>query len=79
MVEGTLQIEGEVIHVVATKCFNLSVLLRELGTPAGEEPPLMTTSRADEKEADDQSYKTRDKRVQQAAQGELFFGGRNFR
>lgn len=30
MVEGKLQIEGEVIHVIADKCFNLSPLLRKM-------------------------------------------------
>ena len=30
MVEGKLQVEGEVIHVVVEKCFDLSVMLRKL-------------------------------------------------
>ncbi|HVY73803.1 MAG TPA: error-prone DNA polymerase [Puia sp.] len=39
MVSGKLQREGEVIHVVAQRCFNLSGLLRKL-IPSGEEPEL---------------------------------------
>jgi error-prone DNA polymerase len=30
MVEGKLQVEGEVIHVVVEKCFDLSIMLRKL-------------------------------------------------
>ena len=32
MVEGKLQVEGEVIHVIVEKCFDLSKMLRKLGT-----------------------------------------------
>ena len=32
MVEGKLQVEGEVIHVIAEKCYDLSKMLRRLGT-----------------------------------------------
>ena len=34
MVEGKLQIEGEVVHVIVKHCHNLSPLLRDLVTPA---------------------------------------------
>lgn len=34
MVEGKLQIEGEVVHVIVRHCHNLSPLLRDLVTPA---------------------------------------------
>jgi error-prone DNA polymerase len=30
MVEGKLQVEGEVIHVIVEKCFDLSSMLRKL-------------------------------------------------
>jgi error-prone DNA polymerase len=33
MVEGKLQIEGEVVHVIVKHCHNLSPLLRDLVTP----------------------------------------------
>ena len=32
MVEGKLQVEGEVIHVIVEKCFDLSRMLRKLST-----------------------------------------------
>ena len=32
MVEGKLQVEGEVIHVIVEKCFDLSKMLRKLST-----------------------------------------------
>lgn len=37
MVEGKLQIEGEVIHVIVKHCHNLSPLLRDLVTPAARD------------------------------------------
>jgi error-prone DNA polymerase len=37
MVEGKLQIEGEVIHVIVKHCHNLSPLLRDLVTPASRD------------------------------------------
>jgi error-prone DNA polymerase len=79
MVEGRLQREGEVTHVVVKRCYNVSGLLQSL-TKSGEENPAITTlSRADEK--DDENYATKDKRVQAslAVQAEIFHGGRNFR
>jgi len=77
MVEGTVQREGEVIHVVAKRCNNMSKLLHGL-TQTEEHPSLSTTSRADEKELD--NYTTQDARVRKhAIQPEIFHGGRNFR
>ncbi|MGZ3811569.1 MAG: error-prone DNA polymerase [Mucilaginibacter sp.] len=66
MVEGKLQIAGEVIHVVASRCFNLSNFLRGLTATQNEDLPVLTLSRADEKSA------TPDPR-------EAFHKGRNFR
>ena len=79
MVEGKLQIEGEVIHVVAKRCSNISGLLHKLTRSENEAPPILTLSRADEK--DDENYATKDKRVQHnlSVQTEIFHGGRNFR
>lgn len=48
MVEGKLQIEGEVIHVVVKRCFNLTGLLSKLTTKGNEDIPVMTLARADE-------------------------------
>ena len=49
MVEGKLQVEGEVIHVIVQRCFNFSKLLRHLTSTHDDELPLLTLSRADEK------------------------------
>jgi len=77
MVEGKLQIEGEVIHVIVNRCFNLTRLLRGL-TPADDENlPVLTLSRADEKTS---TPDERDKipiRTKPAA--EVFHKGRNFK
>jgi error-prone DNA polymerase len=48
MVEGKLQIEGEVIHVVVKRCFNLTGLLSKLTTKGNDDIPVMTLARADE-------------------------------
>lgn len=49
MVEGKLQIEGEVIHVVVSACYNFSKLLKHLTASQKEEATLLTLSRGDEK------------------------------
>ncbi|MCW3119684.1 MAG: error-prone polymerase [Chitinophagaceae bacterium] len=52
MVEGHLQVEGEVIHVIVNGCYNFSKLLRHLA-PANEvDPPLLTLSRSDQQPAE---------------------------
>ncbi|HOA37021.1 MAG TPA: hypothetical protein PKJ36_01410 [Flavihumibacter sp.] len=51
MVEGKLQIEGAVIHVVMQKCYNLNQLLNRLVLPNREEMPLLTLSKKDERTA----------------------------
>jgi error-prone DNA polymerase len=71
MVEGKLQIEGEVIHVIVRRCFNLNRLLQKSISNKGE-PIQVTPSRADEKSA------ANDTRVENV-QGKIFPGGRNFR
>jgi error-prone DNA polymerase len=48
MVEGKLQIEGEVIHVIVRRCFNLTKLLNGLTTAENEDMPVLTLSRTDE-------------------------------
>ena len=79
MVEGKVQIEGEVIHVIAKRCHNVSALLQKLTETEKASSSLLTLSRGDEK--DGENYATKDKRVQRtmAIQGEIFHGGRNFR
>ena len=76
MVEGKLQIEGEVIHVVVQRCHNFSKLLRHL-TPSDEENlPVLTLARPDEK-----SEPVPDKRMEgnNTLPGKIFYGGRNFK
>ncbi len=71
MVEGKLQIEGEVIHVIVRRCFNLNRLLQKSISYKGETISV-ATSRADETSG------TNDTRVE-SVQGKIFPGGRNFR
>jgi error-prone DNA polymerase len=49
MVEGKLQIEGEVIHVVVSACYNFSKLLKHLTASQKEQAALPASSRGDEK------------------------------
>jgi error-prone DNA polymerase len=65
MVEGKLQIEGEVIHVIVKRCYNLSALLRSLTPANNEDVPVLTLSRSDET-------------VSPAPIKEVFHKGRNF-
>lgn len=64
LVEGKLQREGEVIHVIAATCVNASKLLRGLKGAGHPRASLLTLSRADE---------------DTGAQLRLFGEGRNFR
>jgi error-prone DNA polymerase len=75
MVEGKLQIEGEVIHVIVQRCFNFSKLLRNMVTV--KDAPLAAMSRADEKSA---PIPVRPKgQERDLPQKKIFPGGRNFR
>jgi len=58
MVQGKVQIEGEVIHVVAHACYNLSYLLQNM-TVNHKEEALSTLSRSDEKNPEDAFHKGR--------------------
>jgi error-prone DNA polymerase len=49
MVEGKLQIEGDVIHVIVHGCYNFSTLLKKLIPTSKKEVSVLTLSRADEK------------------------------
>lgn len=71
MVEGTLQIEGEVIHVVVKRCFNMNGLLRKL-TANQDDLPALTLSRGDETSAPPAEQK------RGSARREVFYKGRNF-
>lgn len=79
MIEGKLQREGEVIHVVARRCVNLTHLLSQMTLSDEQHGSLTTLSRADENV--DENYATKDKRTQtgKVIQTEMFPSGRNFR
>lgn len=78
MVEGKLQREGLVVHVIVTKCFNLTKLLGKLVQREDDDLPLLTLARADEKSA---PYPAQNKKTQIREDGskEMFYGGRNFK
>ncbi|GAC1585832.1 MAG: hypothetical protein NVS3B19_03810 [Ginsengibacter sp.] len=48
MVEGKLQIEGEVIHVIVQQCYNFSKLLQHLTVSRETNPPVLTLAYPDE-------------------------------
>ncbi len=67
MVEGQLQVEGEVIHVIVKRCYNLTKLLHKLTEVMEEDLPLLTLARGDETS------------IPAHAQTDIFHKGRNFR
>lgn len=70
MVEGKVQKEGEVIHVVVKKCYDLSGLLLPLD---------QTEARASEDQSiDHQSSAPGVAKTQKVTQTDIFHGGRNF-
>jgi len=75
MVEGNLQREGEVIHVIVKRCFDLTTLLKQLN-PADELAPI-TTLRPDEKEARADPRTKKDPGT--STQQKIWSEGRNFR
>lgn len=76
MVEGKLQKEGEVIHVIVRRCYNFSRLLGKL-TTTNKEDLTFTTSRADETTSPFLAEKKA--KAQEVVQGKIFPDGRNFR
>ncbi|MCR8556578.1 error-prone DNA polymerase [Mucilaginibacter sp. BJC16-A38] len=78
MVAGKLQIEGEVIHVVVNKCFNLSGLLRQLTPANNEDLPVLTLARADETTSPAHGGSNKGEQ-QLTRQKEIFHKGRNFK
>jgi error-prone DNA polymerase len=78
MVEGKLQIEGEVIHVLVQRCYNLSKLLRRLIAFQEDDLALAPLSRADERTAPVTPTKEK-KQEHEIFQAKIFPEGRNFR
>jgi len=77
MVEGKLQIEGEVIHVIVNSCYDLSKLLQQLTSSKDEDLPLLTLSRADQTPS--AVYPIQKTQGQKMIQAEIFPKSRNFR
>lgn len=78
MVEGKVQIEGEVIHVIVKKCHDLSPLLKGMLSNALE-PNVTTLSRADENDGYLPTRQNKRAQIRQAVQPEIFPAGRNFK
>lgn len=78
MVEGKLQIEGEVIHVIVQRCFNFTRLLRQSISFREADVALGPLSRADERSAPVVPDRAKP-RKSEVIQGKIFPGGRNFR
>ncbi|MFD2584447.1 OB-fold nucleic acid binding domain-containing protein [Pedobacter vanadiisoli] len=81
MVEGRLQREGQVVHVIVSKCFDFTKMLGKLLQREVDDLPVFTSSRSDEKTA---PYPAQNKRTQVREEVNqeteaAFHGGRNFR
>ncbi|HEY0744324.1 MAG TPA: error-prone DNA polymerase [Chryseosolibacter sp.] len=76
MVEGKLQIEGEVIHVIVSRCYNLSRLLHNL-VPTPQEDISFPRLRPDETSAP--PYDPRDPETKNITHAKIFHKGRNFK
>jgi len=78
MVEGKVQIEGEVIHVIVKSCYDFSKLLRKLSASQHDDPNVLTLARPDETSipthAQHKPVQTKEK-----TQKEIFPGARNFK
>ena len=70
MVEGKVQKEGEVIHVIVKRCYNLSALLYPLSLPK-------ETKEMDKEEPEDNAP-TKKRKAVKPIQTDIFHGGRNF-
>ena len=79
MVEGKVQKESSVIHVVVSKCINASGLLRKLAANEEQEPDVLTLSRADEKDEYETQAKVRKLQPRKNVQAEIFPSSRDFR
>jgi len=77
MVEGKLQVEGEVIHVIVSSCYDFSKLLRNLISINNKNLPVLALAYPDEKSIlPGQNKRTQ---VSENAQEKLFPEARNFK
>lgn len=79
MVEGTFQREGEVIHVIVKRCFNMSRLFQTLIPSTLQEPSFSTFARADERTGPPRDTRVEKEEHNKLVQGKIFPDGRNFR
>lgn len=78
MVEGRLQREREVVHVIVSKCVDLTKLLGKLVQREQDNLPVLTSARAEERSS---PYSAKNKRsqVREEIPRDTFHGGRNFK
>jgi len=79
MVEGKVQIDGEVIHVIAQKLYDLSKLLRQLTPSQQVLPSVNTLARPDETSAPSHNDPRSKMKSKEEGGEKVFYGGRNFR
>jgi error-prone DNA polymerase len=79
LLEGKLQVEGEVIHVIVSNCYNLSALLRNLTASRNEDVPVLTLAFADEKTIPPNQDQLAQQRDRERKRKKIFPEGRNFR
>lgn len=80
MVEGKLQKEGEVIHVIVRRCFDFSRLLRKLSACTDQDASMDAVPQpAADKQLSELSGRNKRTQVRQSAQETLFPEARNFR
>jgi len=78
MVEGRLQREGLVVHVIVTKCVDLTKLLGKLVQREQDDLPVLAHSAADEKTEPHPAQNKRSQMHKNVAK-DSFHGGRNFK
>jgi len=78
MVEGKVQIEGIVIHVIVQHCYDISKLLRHLTPSNNENLPLLTLSYSDEKSIPTHAQHNKPQ-LKGSAEEDIFPDARNFR
>lgn len=80
MVEGKLQKEGEVIHVIVKRCFDFSRLLRKLSSYTDQDVSMADGPQPGvDKQFTELSGRNKRTQVRQSAQETLFPEARNFR
>lgn len=78
MVEGRLQRQGEVVHVIVEKCYNFTKLLGHLTNSQQSDLSLLTPARPDEKDTAPLPVKKQTS-FTKTNQQEIFPKGRNFK